>query len=60
MSLRGAERRSNLHIWRGDTRFAKQFAARTLVLGVVSDHAGEYRCCFDTERLAMTLDKVTY
>jgi len=54
MSLRGAERRSNLHIRRGDTRFAtlahalsraaasagEQIAARTLVPGVVSDHAG--------------------
>jgi len=62
MSLRGVERRSNLHIWRGDTRFAtlpgtarqgrcahalsraaasagEQIAARTLVPGVVSDHA---------------------
>jgi len=83
MSVRGAERRSNLHIRRGDTRFAtlahalsraaahlprvqvpgsagEQIAARTLVPGVVSDHAGEYRCCSDTERLAMSLDMVTY
>ena len=53
MSVRGAERRSNLHIWREDTRFAtlahalsraaasagEQIAARTLVPGMVSDHA---------------------